>query len=209
MKATMQGETTFRQGIKEQLQRASAKLQGASVPAVGDMEALYAIELQELHSSEIQLADLLDALTPRTTHPGLVVRLDEYATELRARHTDLHEVLRSHRLDPTAHADDAMISLVKEAKKMAQLCAPTVRDAAVAASIQRIIHYKISSYGTIAAYAKILDRFDEAGKFAGLADRDKAIDAELSDLAKSALNPRATSVDAVSASVEPTGIRPH
>jgi len=64
-----------------------------------------------------------------------------------------------------------------------------VRDAAIVASIQRIVHYKIAGYGTIAAYAKALGRTDEAAHFAQLADRDKSIDAELTELAKKTLNP--------------------
>jgi ferritin-like metal-binding protein YciE len=92
--------------------------------------------------------------------------------------------------------DDAMRALVEETEKMWRVCAANVRDAAVTASVQRIIHYKIAGYGAIASYAKSLARQDEARHFAQLADRDRAIDAELSDLAKGTLNPEATAVPA-------------
>ena len=75
---------------------------------------------------------------------------------------------------------------------MWRVCAANVRDAAVTASVQRIIHYKIAGYGAIAAYAKALGREEDAAHFAQLADRDKAVDAELSELAKGTLNPEAT-----------------
>jgi ferritin-like metal-binding protein YciE len=74
---------------------------------------------------------------------------------------------------------------------MWRVCAANVRDAAVTASVQRIIHYKIAGYGAIAAYAKALGREEDARQFAQLAERDRAVDAELSDLAKSTLNPQA------------------
>ena len=74
---------------------------------------------------------------------------------------------------------------------MARVCAPTLRDAAIVASLQRIIHYKIAGYGTIAAYAKSLGRTEEAAHFSELASRDKAVDAELTRLAKGTLNPDA------------------
>ena len=74
---------------------------------------------------------------------------------------------------------------------MAEVCAPKVRDAALAASVQRIVHYKIAGYGTIASYAKALGKLEQAGHFAQLAARDKAIDVELTDLAKATLNPDA------------------
>src|SRR5687767_3332508 len=85
-----------------------------------------------------------------------------------------------------------MRALIDETEKMWRVCAANVRDAAVTASVQRIIHYKIAGYGAIAAYAKALSRIDEAAHFAQLADRDKAVDAELSELAKGTLNPDAT-----------------
>jgi ferritin-like metal-binding protein YciE len=53
------------------------------------------------------------------------------------------------------------------------------------------MHYKIAGYGAIAAYAKALGREAEAAHFAQLADRDKAVDAELTELAKGTLNPEA------------------
>ena len=85
-----------------------------------------------------------------------------------------------------------MRALIDETEKMWRVCAANVRDAAVTASVQRIIHYKIAGYGTIAAYAKALCRGSTRRQhFAQLADRDKAVDAELSDLAKGTLNPEA------------------
>ena len=84
-----------------------------------------------------------------------------------------------------------MRALIDETEKMWRVCAANVRDAAVTASVQRIMHYKIAGYGAIAAYAKALGRTTEAAHFAQLADRDKAVDAELSELAKGTLNPEA------------------
>ncbi|HEU4654983.1 MAG TPA: DUF892 family protein, partial [Steroidobacteraceae bacterium] len=121
----------------------------------------------------------------------LAFRIEEYATELKSRQTDLQSLLARVGADVTGEADDAMQALVEETHKMASLADPSVRDAAVTASLQRIIHYKIAGYGTIASYAKALGRDDEAGHFAQLADRDKAIDSELTELAKSTLNPQA------------------
>src|SRR5690606_8351310 len=116
----------------------------------------------------------------------------EYATELRARMVDLESLLARREIDARQHPDDAMHALLNETRKMARVCSMPVRDAAIAASLQRIIHYKIAGYGTIAAYARSLGRNEEAAHFAELAARDKAIDVELTRLAKGTLNPEAT-----------------
>ncbi len=126
------------------------------------------------------------------SHPELAFRLQEYATELQARRTDLESLLARINADlRRSDADDAMRALIDETEKMWRVCAANVRDAAVTASVQRIMHYKIAGYGAIAAYAKALGRATEAAHFAQLADRDKAVDAELSELAKGTLNPEA------------------
>jgi ferritin-like metal-binding protein YciE len=155
------------------------------------LEGMYEAELQELHSAEAQLAQLANELARTMTHPELAFRLQEYATELQARRRDLENFLARIGAEAGGEMDDAMHALTAETEKMWRVCAANVRDAAVTASVQRIMHYKIAGYGAIASYAKALGRTSEAAHFAQLADRDKAVDAELSDLAKGTLNPDA------------------
>jgi ferritin-like metal-binding protein YciE len=156
------------------------------------MEAMYEAELQELHNAEGQLAELANDLARTMSHPELAFRMQEYATELQSRRVDLEGLLTRIGASVRGHTDDAMQALADETEKMWRVCAANVRDAAVTASVQRIIHYKIAGYGAIAAYAKALAREDEARHFAQLADRDGAVDAELTDLAEGTLNPEAT-----------------
>lgn len=155
------------------------------------LEGMYEAELQELHSAEAQLAQLANDLARTMTHPELAFRLQEYATELQARCRDLENFLARIGAEAGRELDDAMRALIGETEKMWRICAANVRDAAVTASVQRIMHYKIAGYGAIASYAKALGRTSEAAHFAQLADRDRAVDGELSDLAKGTLNPDA------------------
>jgi ferritin-like metal-binding protein YciE len=171
------------------------------------MDAMYEAELQELHSAEGQLAQLANDLARTMSHSELAFRMQEYATELQLRRVDLEGLLARIGASVRGDTDDAMRALVEETEKMWRVCAANVRDAAVTASVQRIIHYKIAGYGAIAAYAKSLARPDEARHFAQLADRDRAVDAELSDLAQGTLNPEATAAPA--GEPESPSARPH
>lgn len=155
------------------------------------LEGMYEAELQELHSAEGQLGQVANDLARTMTHPELAFRLQEYASELQARRRDLENFLARIGADMRDEVDDAMHALIAETEKMWRICAANVRDAAVTASVQRIMHYKIAGYGAIAAYAKALGRVAEAAHFAQLADRDKTVDGELSELAKGTLNPAA------------------
>ena len=211
MKAALQGRTSLRDGIREQFQRVSAQLGSAAVREINDMQQLYNVELQELHNGEAQLISLLESLGPSVQNAALAVRLDEYASELRSRKADLDNLLVTYGVDASEHSDDAMRSLTRETMKMSQMCAPELRDAALAASVQRIIHYKMAGYGTIAAYAKVLGHHDAPKRFADYADRDKIIDGELTELAKTALNPKAAASIEQGASTQESGagLRPH
>jgi len=191
LKSTWAGQTTLRDGVREQIERLRDATGVGAVGSIDSMEALYASELQELHSAESQLMTLTERLVATIQNPQLAIRFDEYVTELRSRRLDLEGLLARAEIDSRAHPDDAMRALLAETEKMARLCGLALRDAAVTASLQRIMHYKIAGYGTIAAYAKSLGRNEEAAHFAELADRDKSIDAELTRLAKAALNPEA------------------
>ena len=190
LKSTWSGETTLKDGFREQVQRLRDAAAG-TIGSIDSMDALYACELQELHCAEGQLTTLLERLVPTIQNPELAIRFDEYVTELRSRKIDLESLLARAELDARPHPDDAMRALLGETEKMARLCAPSLRDAAVTSSLQRVMHYKIAGYGTIASYAKSLGRTEEAAHFAELADRDKSIDGDFTRLAKAVLNPEA------------------
>jgi ferritin-like metal-binding protein YciE len=193
VKSALRGDSTLQDGLRQQWQRLTESVAAQSVvERIDSMDRLYALELQELHSAETQLCALSNRLVPIVSNGPLAFRLQEYATELQSRRADLESLLARTGIDAREHSDDAMEALVVETNKMARVCAESVRDAAVAASLQRIIHYKIAGYGTIASYAKALGRHEQAGHFAQLADRDKAIDTELTELAKATLNQHAT-----------------
>ncbi|MET0984758.1 MAG: DUF892 family protein [Steroidobacteraceae bacterium] len=207
MKAALNDNRPLRAGLQEQWQRTrqgvrqlrtpsaigelGRRVLGGTTQSIDNMHTLYAIELQELHSAEQQMRTLVDKLAGAVVHAEIVTRLSSYANELRARILELEGILMSIGAPPRAHPDQAMRALINESHKMAQIAAPNIRDAALVASLQRIIHYKIAGYGTIAAYAKALGRTEEAARFAAFADQDKNVDEELTQVAKDTLNPDA------------------
>lgn len=177
----------FTEGLKEQWQRVRAGF-GGRAPPIGGMTALYRAELLELHSAEQQLCALADELWISVRNAALADRLSEYAAALRTREAELRGVLRGVGAENSDRPDEVMRALVDKASRLAEQTAENVRDAAIVASIQRIIHYMIAEHGTVAAHAKALGRLPEASHFAEQADVDKDVDRELSELATSTLN---------------------
>jgi ferritin-like metal-binding protein YciE len=198
VKSALAGDKSLVRGAQEQARRLWHTFDTSTVDRLDSMDEMYLIELQELHSAEAQLDKALRHLIGAIQHGPLALRLDEYAAEIAVRKADMEQLLARANKNPRAHPDDAMRALLGETEKMAQICAAPLRDAAIAASVQRIVHYKIAGYGTIAAYAKALGRSEDASYFADLAARDKTVDGELSRLSKGTLN-----VEAVKTTVEP------
>lgn len=219
MKAAMQDRTPMREGFREQLRRlattvsdmqgqleqgtSGSKMRGmgrslasrlterAAAARMDSMEALYRSELLELHSAEKQLRDLANELARVVRNAPLQNRIRQYAIEIDSREEYMDGLLSRIGGRERKHPDDAMQALIRETHKMMRIAAPSVRDAALTASLQRIIHYKIAGYGTIASYAKAIGRHEEAAQFHQFAEQDKRSDQELSELAKRTLNPEA------------------
>lgn len=211
MKAAATGQTTLGRGFSEQARRAISAIRGGTA-SIGSMEEMYRAELQELDSAESLFVELLESVGPQITHPTLRERLQGYATEMHSRRDDISRILESRGADPHAHPDQAMEALVGETHKMAKVAGASVRDAGLVASLQRIIHYRIAGYGTVAAYAKALDRLDEAARFAEYVERDRALDEELTELAKGTINPQAVRAPSQTARVTTAAAmegRPH
>jgi ferritin-like metal-binding protein YciE len=191
MKASLVGDAdSLGEGMHEQWQLMRSQA-GAGPAAIDTLEALQLAEMQELASSTAQLARLLDRIERGIGHNDLQMRVRSYATQLNAREQDLERIISSRGASPRRHPDQAMRTLVEETRKMAHVADPAVRDAALVDSLQRIIHYQIAAEGSAAAHAKTLGRDEDAARIGDWVDRDKAVDASLTELAKALLNPRA------------------
>jgi ferritin-like metal-binding protein YciE len=88
--------------------------------------------------------------------------------------------------------DAVMLALIGDTGESLSYCADAaVKDACLLAGVQCINHYKISKYGTAAAYANDLDLDKAASLFHELEINEKHIDDRLSQLAKYEINIKA------------------
>jgi ferritin-like metal-binding protein YciE len=204
MKAAVTGDAPLRQGLREQWQRTRSQL-GGSAGGIESLNDLYTEELQELAGGAGELSRLLAELGQVVGHAELAHKLAGYATELASRADDLGRILAGS-AGASAHPDQALAALIRESRKMKQVRSTDVRDAAIIDSVQRLLHYAIAAYGSVAAYAKALGRPDEAARLADYADRDKAMDAELSALALPLLNRQTAAESRAPTSAQ---VRPH
>jgi len=174
------GAKSPREALNEQWLRIRAGL-GVD-PAIDSMEAVYQAELRELRSAEIQACAIVDEIWVTLLNGPLADRVSEYVATLRRRAAE-HE--------GTSHRNPVMRALVHEASRIAENCTTNVRDVVLVATLQHMVHYLITSYGTLAAHAKTMGLMDQAERFHAFAESDRQFDLDLSSLAKTEVNPQA------------------
>ncbi len=165
------------------------------MPQIETLQGLYVDELKDLWSSNDQMAKALEKIAPAATDAGLKAMLQKSQGGIAA-HTEVLKALieAQHETVKKEHCK-GMEGLVAEALKHTIQEAPKtgpVLDAAIIAQYQRMTHYGITGFGTVAAFAKALKLDDDARKLEAAVEDMHRGDDMMSQLAESAVN-----VDAV------------
>jgi ferritin-like metal-binding protein YciE len=153
---------------------------------------MYIAELQELRSVEAQLIDALPRMADMASHPELKQAIQAHFDETRSQQSRLDEILRRHNADPREHVDQAMQAILREAEKWVGMVQDQdLRDAGLIASAQRVEHYEIAVYGSLATWAKQLGLDEDLQAFLDILEEEKRTDDKLTALAKRVVNPDA------------------
>jgi ferritin-like metal-binding protein YciE len=159
---------------------------------VTSLRDLYIAELQEIHSVEGQLIEALPRMAGVSGHPELKQGIQTHLEETRAQQSRVEEILRRHKADPREHVDQAMQAMLQEAEKWASMVQDqNLRDAGIIASAQRVEHYEIAVYGSLATWAKQLGLEEDLQVLLAILEEERRTDERLSMLAKRMVNPDA------------------
>ncbi|MDN4633780.1 DUF892 family protein [Sphingomonas sp. PsM26] len=155
------------------------------------LQELYVDELKDLWSANDQMAKALEKIAKQATNDKLKDRLQSSQDGI-AKHTDVLKALIEAQDEKLKKEHcKGMEGLVAEALKHTVEEAPKsgpVLDAAIIAQYQRMTHYGITGFGTVAALAKALKLDDDATKLeAAVKDMHQGDDL-MSELAESAVN---------------------
>ncbi len=152
---------------------------------------LYVDELKDLWSANDQMARALKKIAPKATNS----KLKEFLTSSQegiAGHTNLLKALIANQDEKVSKEHcRGMEGLAAEAIKHTIDEAPPkgpILDAAIIAQYQRMTHYGIAGFGTVASFAKELRLKDDGEQLKGAVKDMKSADALMSELAKAAVN---------------------
>ena len=158
------------------------------------LQELYIDELRDLWSANDQMVRALRKIAPAATH-GKLRSLLEKSPDSIARHTEmLKALIQAHGHEVSKEHCKGMEGLVAEAIKHTIDEAPAkgaVLDAAIIAQFQRMTHYGITGFGTVAAFARALDCNADSDKIETAVQDMHRADDLMSELAEAAVNTQA------------------
>jgi ferritin-like metal-binding protein YciE len=150
---------------------------------------MYLAELQELASVEQQLAGALLRMAKMASHPSLRAALERHQRETIMQEERVRAMLQKHGAGAEQHTDQAMQALIHETEKMSTILKHHyLRDAGLIASAQKLEHYEIAAYGSVAALAGQLSLREDQRLLHGALDEEKRADELLTALAKGEIN---------------------
>lgn len=156
---------------------------------------LYIAELQELANVEEQLGELLLEMAEAASNKALKDALASHREETLVQQNRLESILSKHHASAKAHTDQAMQALVSETRKMLKIVQGNdLRDAAAIESAQKIEHYEIAAYGSVAALAGQMSLREDQQMLHKSLEEEKKADLLLTKLAKGAVNQAASKV---------------
>lgn len=164
----------------------------AKSDAASDLKDFFEDALKDIYWAEKALSKALPKMEKNATHPDLKKAISSHLAETEVQITRLEECFKSLGLKPEAKKCDAMQGLLDEGKGiMEETKAGAIRDVGIIAASQKIEHYEIATYGSLAAYAKVLGEKKCLSNFLATLKEEKNCDKLLTTIADTALNSKA------------------
>jgi ferritin-like metal-binding protein YciE len=157
------------------------------------MDDLFLHTLQDVYYSENQILKALPKMIEKATNRELAAGLREHLRETEGQVTRLEQVFEKIGQTPKGVDCPAIDGLIKEADEVAgEVDDKKVLDAAIIGSAQAVVHFEISRYGTLIAWAGELGHDNVVSLLNANLKQEKAADKKLSTLAEGGVNRRAT-----------------
>ncbi len=143
-------------------------------------------------SAEIQLRNSLPEWINKAQSQQLKAVLQRYLDFVQQHVQKMESFFEEEKISSISLSNRVMKALIEEADERLSNCTPAeVKDACLLACIQDINHFKISTYGTAAAFANALSMEKAAAIFHEAEINEKHIDDRLSQLAEHEINSKA------------------
>jgi ferritin-like metal-binding protein YciE len=164
--------------------------------AATSLQELFVEELRDIYDGEKRLLRALPKMAKAAGARKLQSAFAAHARETERQVDRLEQVFRAMGLKPRGKTCDGIVGIVEEGQRHIQELEGPVLDAALIAGAQKVEHYEIATYGTLAYYAELLGHTRAKDLLGETLDEEKATDEKLSGLARSDVNRQALTAGA-------------
>jgi ferritin-like metal-binding protein YciE len=156
------------------------------------LDDLFLQELRDLHSAEGQLVKALPKMAKAAAEPALRKAFEDHLEQTKTHVKRLDQVFEQLGKSHKGKTCKAMEGLIEEGRELLEQDAEeAVRDAGLIAAAQRVEHYEIAGYGTVATYAKLLGNSQAERLLRETLAEEGAADKKLTALAERSINAKA------------------
>ncbi len=155
---------------------------------------LFVDMIKDLYSAESQLVKALPKMAKKATNPELKKGFEQHLQETINQKERLEKIAEMLDISPKGKKCAAMEGLIEEPEEIiSEIADPQVLDAGLIAAAQKVEHYEIASYGTVATFAKILGNSEIENLLRETEKEEKGADEKLGKVAQSTVNQTAAS----------------
>lgn len=175
-------ETTSEKKLDQNQGNSKNKEKSTSEKAKG-LRDLFEDELKDIYWAEKELTNAIPKMIKNATSEELIEALTSHLEETKNQVDRLQQVFESVNVKAQEKKCEAMAGLVKEAIEIMESTAKgAVRDAGIISAGQKVEHYEIATYGTLASFARILGEDEAASLLEETLNEEKAADEKLSEI---------------------------
>ena len=150
------------------------------------LQKLYVDELKDLYNAEQQLVKALPKMAKNAELQPLGDAFTNHLEETKNHVARLEQIFESLGESAKGKKCVGMEGIVEEGAETINEYEGAVLDAALISAAQRVEHYEIAAYGSVCAYAELLERSEDLGLLKETLEEEKRADEKLTELSESA-----------------------
>jgi ferritin-like metal-binding protein YciE len=183
---------TTKTAVNTAAKKTTTSSKGASKESTEFIE-FFVDELKDIYWAEKHLVKALPKMKKAATSPELAAAFEKHTQETQTHIDTLEQVFELLDEKAVAKKCDAMAGLLEEADGIISDTdkGTLIRDAGLILAAQKVEHYEIATYGTLAVFAKTMGRNDVAELLAQTLANEKTTDEALTTIAEGFVNEQA------------------
>ncbi len=159
---------------------------------LNSLDNLLLHEVQDIYHAEKQLVKALPEVAEKAHSADLKSAIEEHLQQTKVHVNRLERIFELLGQEPKTAKCKAMKGILDEGDDtISERGSSETLDAAIIMSAQKVEHYEIAAYGSLATWAGMLGRQEIKQLLGQTLDEEKATDEKLTELAKAGLNQRA------------------